>query len=183
MNQGKGGIFIFNLIFISAIVSIIALLSVAYFNRFVSKHDSGTKAMKELQNHIREGAKTFMFEEIKVFIFVLIGIALILWYIFYWEVAVAFLIGGALSMTAGLVGMHGATLANAKVANSARSSIKEALNVAMSGGAIMGFVVAGLAVGGLTLIIFIFAPEFSPEMLAIESKPLVFFGDLFNMPT
>jgi len=169
------------LIFISAIVSIIALLSVAYFNRFVSKHDSGTKAMKELQHHIREGAKTFMFEEIKVFIFVLFGIALILWYIFYWEVAVAFLIGGALSMTAGLIGMHGATRANAKVANSARSSIKEALNVAMSGGAIMGFAVAGLALGGLTLIILLFAPEFAPEMLRIESKSLPILGDLFNL--
>jgi len=172
----------FSLIFISAIVSIIALLSVAYFNRFVSKQDSGTKTMREIQKHIRDGAKTFMFEEIKVFIFVLIGIALILWYIFYWEVALAFLIGGALSMTAGLVGMHGATLANAKVANSARSSIKEALNVAMSGGAIMGFVVAGLALGGLTLIILIFAPEFTPELLRIESKPLPFLGSLFNMP-
>ena len=136
--------------------------------------------MRTLQKHIREGAWTFMFEEIRIFAVVLIAIALILWGIFYWEVAVAFLIGGALSMTAGVVGMHGATMANARVTNAARKDSKSALNVAMSGGAIMGFVVAGLALGGLTLIIFMFSYEFNPETLAIQSKAVPFVSDILG---
>lgn len=155
---------------VSAIVSVIALLSVAYFNRYVSRHDAGNEKMKKLQKYIREGAWTFMLEEVKVFAIVMIVIALVLWGIFYWEVAVAFLIGGTLSMLAGFVGMHGATMSNARVTNAARNDSKSALNVAMSGGAIMGFVVAGLALGGLTLIIFLFSHEFNPETLHIESK-------------
>jgi len=171
---------IFELIIISAIVSLIALFSVAYFNRYVGKHDPGNEKMRTLQKHIREGAWTFMFEEIKIFAVVLIAIALILWGVFYWEVAVAFLIGGALSMTAGIVGMHGATMANARVTNAARKDSKSALNVAMGGGAIMGFIVAGLALGGLTLIIFMFSYEFNPETLAIQSKAVPFVSDLLG---
>ncbi len=168
------------MILVSAVVSLIALFSVFYFNRQVSRHSPGNKKMRELQGHIRQGAKTFMLEEIKVFAIALVAIAAILGILFYWEVSAAFLIGGILSMTAGVVGMHGATLSNARVANAAKSDSKSALNIAMSGGAIMGFVVAGLALGGLTLIIFVFRGAFDPATLAIESKSLPLISDLLG---
>jgi len=175
-------ILIFELILISAVVSVFALLLVAYFNYSVSKKSSGNEKMKEIQHHIRDGAKTFMFEEIRIFAVVLAVIAVILALIFYWEVAAAFIIGAVLSMTAGLIGMHGATLANAKVTNAARKDSKSALDIALSGGAIMGFAVAGLALGGLTLILFIFRAEFDPVTLAIESKELFVLGPAFGLP-
>ncbi len=168
------------MILVSGIVSLIALVSVAFFNRYVSRQSSGNEKMKTLQRHIREGAWTFMLEEVKVFAVVLIAIAIVLWALFYWEVAVAFLLGGALAMSAGFIGMHGATLANAKVTNAARKDAKAALNVAMSGGSIMGFAVAGLALGGLTLIIILFRPEFMPGTLHIESKAVPIVSSLIG---
>jgi len=160
----------FELIFISALVSVLALLSAFMFHRVMAKHDAGTARMKELQSYIREGAWTFMTEEAKAFALVMLVIAAVLWGIFYWEVAVAFLIGAVLSMSAGFIGMNSATLANARVTNAARKDSKRALNVAMAGGAVMGLSVAGLALGGLTLVIFLFQGSFDPSVIHIESK-------------
>lgn len=83
-------------------------------------------------------------------------------------------------MSAGFIGMHGATLANAKVTNAARKDAKSALNIAMSGGSIMGFAVAGLALGGLILILILFQSEFAPGALHIESKAVPIVSDLIG---
>ncbi len=170
----------FELILISALVSGLAILSAFMFHRFMLKHDAGTPKMKELQAHIREGAWTFMTEEAKVFAVVMLVIAAILGLIFYWEVAAAFLIGAVLSMSAGFIGMNSATLANARVTNAARKDSKSALNVAMSGGAVMGLTVAGLALGGLTLVIFLFRGSFEPSVLHIESKAVPFISQIIG---
>ncbi len=165
----------FELIFIPAVICAFALLSTLLFNRYLAKHDAGSEKMKELQKHIREGAWTFMFEEARVFAVVTGIIAVILWLLFYWEVASAFLLGAFLSMSAGFIGMHSATFANARVTNAAQHSEKKAFNIAIAGGAIMGLAVAGLALGGLTLLFLIFREAFNPATLTIESKavPLV----------
>lgn len=160
----------FEFIFVPAVISALALLSTLLFNRYLAKHDAGNEHMKELQKHIREGAWAFMFEEAKVFAVVTATIAIILWAIFYWEIAFSFLLGAFLSMSAGFIGMHSATFANARVTNAAQHSKKKAFNVAIAGGAIMGLTVAGLALGGLTLLIIIFRGAFNPATLAIESK-------------
>jgi len=109
-------------------------------------------------------------------------IAGLLWGIFYWEVAVAFLIGAILSMTAAFIGMNSATLSNGRTTNAARSNFKKALNIAISGGAVMGLAVAGLALGGLVLVVSIFRDAFNPATLEIQSKsiPVIsrFLGDI-----
>ncbi|MFH1234389.1 MAG: sodium-translocating pyrophosphatase [Candidatus Diapherotrites archaeon] len=170
----------FALILVSAIVSIIALISVFGFNRYVSKQDPGTEKMQQLQKYIREGAWTFMVEEMKVFVVVLVLIALILWGLFYWEVAAAFLIGGTVAMSAGFIGMHGATMANARVTSAARKDSKKALNIALAGGSINGMAAAGLAVAGLTFVIFLFAKEFDPSTLHIETKAVPIVSDILG---
>ncbi|MEM0360403.1 MAG: sodium-translocating pyrophosphatase [Candidatus Diapherotrites archaeon] len=170
----------FELIFVSAIVSVIAVFSVLQFNRYVAKQDAGTERMRQLQKYIREGAWTFMVEEVKVFAVVLVVIALILWGLFYWEVAIAFLIGGTVAMSAGFIGMHGATMSNARVANAARKDSKKALNIALVGGSINGMAAAGLAVAGLTLVIFLFAHEFDPSILHIENKAVPIVSDFLG---
>jgi K(+)-stimulated pyrophosphate-energized sodium pump len=128
--------------------------------------------MREIQGYIREGAWAFMLAEAKVMAITLAVVGAVLWALFYWEVAVAFWVGSGLAMAAGFIGMNAATLANARTTHAAQSSFKESLNVAFSGGSVMGMAVAGLAVGGLVLVIWLFRREFDPEVLYIHTKTI-----------
>lgn len=160
------------LIIIPAVISVLALLSAFLFNRSVVRKAQGTDRMKELQGYIRSGAFTFMISEAKVMLITMAVIGAILWILFYWQVAVAFWIGAVLSMAAGFIGMNAATHANVRTANAAQKSFKHALNVAFSGGSVMGLSVAGLALVGLVIVIFLFKQWFMPETLIIETRYL-----------
>ncbi len=160
------------LIVIPGVISVLALLSAFLFNRSVVRKAQGTNRMKELQGYIRSGAFTFMISEAKVMLITMAVIGVILWILFYWQVAVAFWIGALLSLAAGFIGMNSATHANVRTANAAQKSFKSALNVAFSGGSVMGLSVAGLALVGLVIVVFSFKQWFVPETLVIETRYL-----------
>ena len=160
------------LIAIPAAVSVLALLSAFLFNRSVVRKAQGTDRMKELQGYIRSGAFTFMISEAKVMLITMAIIGAIMWILFYWEIAVAFWIGSLLSLAAGFIGMSAATHANARTSHAARKSFKDALNVAFSGGSVMGLSVAGLALIGLVIVVVLFKKWFAPETLHIETRYL-----------
>jgi len=156
----------------AALVSLAALAWSAYGTYSVARRPVGNERMKEIQKYIRDGAWAFMIAEAKVMVVTMVVVAAVLWAVFYWEVALAFLIGSALAMFAGFIGMNAATLANARTTHAAQRSIKDALTVAFSGGSVMGMAVAGLAVGGLVLVILLFRREFDPAVLYIHTKSL-----------
>ncbi len=158
------------LIAIPAVISVLALLSAFLFNRSVVRKAQGTDRMKELQGYIRSGAFTFMLEEARVMGITMLIIGAALWILFYWEIAVAFWIGSLLSMAAGFIGMNAATHANTRTTHAARKSFKDALNVAFSGGSVMGLSVAGLALGGLVIIVVLFRKWYEPSTLHIETR-------------
>ena len=120
------------------------------------KKDPGNKKMREIASHIEEGAMAFIKKEYKylsifvVCIFILISIFL------SYKTAIAFLIGAIFSMVAGFVGMRIAVKANVRCANAAKSGIKKALDVAFSGGTVMGLCVVSLGVIGLTMLSVVF---------------------------
>jgi K(+)-stimulated pyrophosphate-energized sodium pump len=64
-------------------------------------------------------------------------------------VALSFVVGAACSSLAGYFGMRVATNANMRTTNAARKGLAPALQVAFSGGAVMGMSVVGLGVLGL----------------------------------
>ena len=160
------------LIVIPGVISVLALLSAFLFNRSVVKQAQGTDRMKELQGYIRSGAFTFMISEAKIMLITMAVIGIILWILFFWQVAIAFWIGALLSLAAGFIGMNAATHANARTASAAQKSFKDALNVAFSGGSVMGLSVAGLALVGLVIVVFMFKQWFMPETLVIETRYL-----------
>ncbi len=160
------------LIAIPAAISVLALLSAFSFNRSVVRKAQGNPRMKEIQGYIRSGAFTFMIEEARVMGITMLVIGAILWILFFWEIAVAFWIGSLLSMAAGFIGMNAATHANARTTNAAQKSFKDALNVAFSGGSVMGLSVAGLALSGLVIVVVLFHKWFDPATLHIETRYL-----------
>ncbi|WP_338587470.1 sodium-translocating pyrophosphatase [Clostridium baratii] len=136
--------------------SIISLIVLIFIAKDILKKDPGNKKMRVIASHIEEGAMAFIKKEYKylsifvVCIFILISIFL------SYKTAIAFLIGAIFSMVAGFVGMRIAVKANVRCANAAKSGIKKALDIAFSGGTVMGLCVVSLGVIGLTMLSVVF---------------------------
>ena len=129
---------------------------------WVSKQADGEANMVELSDHIAKGAMAFLKAEWKVLTYFAIVAAVLLgWSGTMVEtsspvIAVSFLIGAVFSAYAGYLGMNIATKANVRTTQAARTSLKDALKVAFTGGTVMGLGVAGLAVLGLSVLFIVF---------------------------
>ena len=113
----------------------------------------GTQAMQDLAGEIHVGAMAFLRAEYVVLLpFLLIVAGLLGWTIGV-KTAIAYIIGGLLSVASGWIGMQGATAANVRTAEAARSSGQAAaLRVAFGGGSIMGLAVASLGLAGIAIV-------------------------------
>ena len=116
----------------------------------VNSVDAGTDRMKEIASAIAEGARAFLFAEYRILAIFIVVLFVVLCFLRNPLTAVCFLCGAVLSIIAGYCGMTVATKANVRTANAARTSgMNKALNVAFSGGAVMGMCVAGLGLLGV----------------------------------
>ncbi len=120
----------------------------------INKKEIGTDKMKHISAHIREGAMAFLKAEYKVLSIFVIVVAVLLGVSANQEhssslVALSFVVGALCSGLAGFFGMRVATNANVRTTNAARTSLGSALEVAFTGGSVMGLVVVGLGVLGL----------------------------------
>lgn len=166
------------LIYLVPFMGLIGLLYTLVKFNWVSKQDAGNEKMKEISQHIADGAMAFLRAEWKILAYfvVIVGILLAVMATTnphsHWLIAGAFVVGAVFSAVAGYIGMRVATKANVRTAQAARTSLSKALKVSFTGGSVMGLGVAGLAVlglGGLFIILkMIFAPQAevnSEEML------------------
>ncbi len=143
-------------------LGILGLVVMAFKSSWVSKQPAGDENMVELSGYIAEGAMAFLKAEWKILgIFAVIAAALLAWSGTLVEtsspvIALSFLVGAVFSATAGYFGMNIATKANVRTTQAARTSLKSALNVAFTGGSVMGLGVAGLAVLGIGSLFILF---------------------------
>jgi K(+)-stimulated pyrophosphate-energized sodium pump len=153
------------------IVPIAGLAAVAfagYLARDVLRRDKGPQAMQDVGATIREGADAFIRRQyttialLALVAAVIIGIVIAI--VETREVAdvpelaglpiaimtaVAFLVGAAASMASGIIGMIISVRSNVRTAAAARRSVVEAVQVAMRGGAVSGFLVVALSLLGV----------------------------------
>src|SRR6056297_1790514 len=146
------------MIFYTPIAGVIALLFALYMASKVKKASMGTDRMKELSKSINEGAMAFLGREYRILVFFVLIVAVVIFFTssLGWQTAVSFILGAIFSALAGYIGMQIATKANARTTNAARSSLNEALQVAFSGGAVMGMSVVGLGTLGLGILYIFF---------------------------
>jgi K(+)-stimulated pyrophosphate-energized sodium pump len=129
---------------------------------WVSKQATGEENMVELATYIANGAMAFLKAEWTILAYFAVVAAILLgWSGTLVEtsspvIAVSFIIGAVFSATAGYFGMNIATKANVRTTQAARTSLKDALKVAFTGGTVMGLGVASLAVLGLSVLFIIF---------------------------
>ncbi len=132
---------------------VLALIFAFAKTRWIHRQDLQNPKLKEISGHIAEGAMAFLTREYKVltpFIvlvtaFLAIGNQGALRF-----QSLAFVLGALASALAGFFGMKVATAANARTAQAAQDKgLNNALQVAFSGGSVMGMSVVGLALTGL----------------------------------
>ena len=74
-----------------------------------------------------------------------------------WQTCICFVFGAILSAGAGWGGMKIATAANVKTMEAAKTGLNPALQIAFSGGAVMGFTVVASGLLGVVILFFIFS--------------------------
>jgi K(+)-stimulated pyrophosphate-energized sodium pump len=167
---------------VSAVVTVIFAIFLA---RNVLRRPMGTPKMKEIGDIIFQGAWAFLKRQYStiaiysVIIAVIIGVLVgvlggtevegLSDFAIGWRTAVAFLVGAFCSGLAGFIGMYIAVKSNVRCAAAAQKSLTEAVDVALRGGAVSGFLITALSLIGVTIIFFAYGgnntPEISPHLI------------------
>ena len=149
------------------LAGIVALAYAFLRARWVRGQAAGTDRMLEIAADIWDGANAFLRREYRVLaVFVAVVAASLLAANYRLEqsgplIALSFVAGAGCSASAGWFGMRAATEANVRTAHAARTSLGEALNVAFSGGLVMGLCVVGLGAVGLGGLFLAYAAHFA----------------------
>ena len=150
-------------------VSFGSLLFAVYLARWVLQSDTGTQAMQEISNAIKEGAEAFLARQNKTIVTLAVVLAALIFILYgfvrtpnpadpvpplelaFWT-TLSFALGALCSVIAGYIGMWVSIRSNIRTASAVRTSLNNGLRIALRGGAVSGlFVVAMslLGVGGL----------------------------------
>ena len=138
-----------NLILIPIAAGLVGVPIIIWLFWWLNRETDGTPRMKELAGYIQQGAYTFLKREFKTISYVIIPLAMLLFFLLGWQITVGFVMGALFSMLAILIGMSGAVRANVRTANAARTSSGRSLVLAFRGGAIMGFSIVSLILIGI----------------------------------
>ena len=158
-----------DLIYLIPASGVLALVFALFKSSWVSKQDEGTDRMKEIAGHIQEGAMAFLGREYRVLAVFVVVVAVLLAVgnraveSSHWLIGISFLVGAICSGLAGFFGMKIATKANVRTTSAARESLNTALNVAFSGGTVMGMSVVGLAVVGLSSLFILYNSTYGAD--------------------
>jgi len=174
------------------VAGIAAVLFALYLARDVMSRDTGTPEMVAVGDTIREGADAFVRRQYTTIgLLALVGaviISVVIGVVETPDVAdvpdlaglpigvmtgIAFLVGAACSMASGIIGMFVSVRSNVRTAAAARTSLVGAVQVAMRGGAVSGFLVVALSLLGVWGIFTIYQTFFD---VTVAEAPFLIVG-------
>ena len=145
---------------------------------WINRQSEGNDRMKSIGASIADGAMAFLRAEYRILAVFVIAVAFILGFANSGRtdsnamISFSFIIGALASGLAGFLGMKVATKANNRTTHAAETSLASALNVAFSGGSVMGLSVVGLGVLGLGGLLYLYSYMYGFGDLSIVSKIL-----------
>ena len=148
---------------------ILAMIYAFWKTNWIESQDQGNSRMKSIGSSIAEGAMSFLKAEYRVLAIFVFIISILLGFANSGRpdssvlISLSFIVGAIASGFAGYLGMRVATKANNRTTNAARESLSKALNVAFSGGSVMGLCVVGLGVLGLTGLFLIYTNTYGQD--------------------
>ncbi|MFH1810094.1 MAG: sodium-translocating pyrophosphatase [Pseudomonadota bacterium] len=144
-------------------VGLAALLYAFVRATWVNKQDPGSERMQTIGKWIADGAMAFLAREYKSLAVFVAAVAILLGVANQmssddtdWTIALSFVLGAGCSALAGYFGMKTATKSNIRTAAAARTGLNSALQVAFTGGSVMGLAVVGLAITGVGALFLVF---------------------------
>lgn len=167
------------------LTGVLALLFAYYLIVKINQADAGTPRMQEISGAIQEGAMAFLLREYRTLVFFVLGMAALIIITGLLTkgsesmqpvTAVPYVLGTLCSIGAGYIGMRVATRANVRTANAARKSLNAALNIAFSGGSVMGMCVVGLGLLGLGLVNLLFSDPNIINGFALGASSIALFA-------
>jgi len=178
------------MIWIVPIAGVAAILFAGYLMWDVLRRETGSEQMRDIADRILEGARAFIGRQYRTIailaVFAAVAIALVLGFVtdiapdingdlvekgdnadkfgLAWRTAVAWLVGAACSGIAGIVGMYVSVKANVRTAAAAMKGVVPAVQTAMRGGAVSGFLIVALSLLGVAGIFYAFDGNDRPEL-------------------
>ncbi len=149
------------ILYLIPVLGVISLLFTVWRTAWIEKQEVGTDRMKRISAAIASGAMAFLRAEYRVIAIFAVAVAILLAIAGNTEgssplVGLSFLIGAFCSALAGFLGMRVATKANVRTTQAARTGLNKALEIAFTGGSVMGMGVVGLGVLGLSILFIVY---------------------------
>jgi K(+)-stimulated pyrophosphate-energized sodium pump len=147
-----------NLTLVALTVGLVGLAGTFITYLGVKRHPDGSQPMRDLAEQIHIGALAFLKAEYVILLPFLVVVSALLGFAIGPKTGIAYAFGGLCSIASGWIGMQGATAANVRTTEAARSSGQaKALQLAFNGGAVMGLAVASLGLTGIALVFLVLA--------------------------
>jgi K(+)-stimulated pyrophosphate-energized sodium pump len=146
-----------DLFLIAFSVGVLALIIASYFIFSILKEPCGPEEMKQVADAIETGAKAFLNRQYKTISIVSIIVAIPIYY-FYKDFRVlgGFFAGTVLSLVGAYIGMRLAVKANVRTTYAAKDSSAKAFKIAFRGGGVMGLLITGLSLVGVSSLMILF---------------------------
>ncbi|MFO7273719.1 MAG: sodium-translocating pyrophosphatase [Bacillota bacterium] len=171
-----------DLAWLAPAAGVLALVVAGLLAAKIRRQDPGTQRMQEIAAAIHDGAMAFLNREYRTLVVFVLALAIIILIAGFttnamqWQTAIAFVAGALCSVLAGNFGMRVATMANVRTANAARHGLNRALDIAFSGGAVMGLSVVGLGMLGVGVVYLIFRDPDIVNGFALGASSIALFA-------
>ncbi len=172
-----------SIFWIVPIAGVASLIFAILMARDVLRRDPGNEKMQEIGNIILEGAMAFMKRQyttigwIAILVAVLVGIVLAVLstdkeqsilhvsaFGIGWRTSLAFLAGAFCSAISGFIGMYISVKSNVRCAAAAQKGLRDAITVALRGGAVSGFLIVALSLLGVTIMYYAYGGASNPQI-------------------
>lgn len=139
------------------VCSILGLALAGYFSYKIVSVKINNKKVDHLTSLIKRGAHSFLSAQYKIVAIFTFILAIPIFYFLGFYLLISFLLGAFVSAICGNIGMRIATMANGRTTEAAKKGgLSSALDIAFSGGLVMGMSVAGLGLLGIVVLFYIF---------------------------
>lgn len=160
---------------VGVVCAICALGFAGWKSRWILAQGQGSERIQEIGSAIREGAMAFLRREYQILSIFVVVVAAVLALSNRGPlrlVALSFVVGALCSGIAGFIGMRIATHSNTRTTHAASTGLNEALQIAFSGGAVMGVSVVGLGLLGICVLFLIYTAVYGSEIADLRGSVL-----------